>query len=304
MDFRRFHLRRRPFPATPDTSLYFPSRSAEAALSVLQYALDQNEGLALVEGEPGIGKTILSLRFLERQSTQQASVWIPSAKFSRPLELYQSIAFDFSMAFQGLGESEVRLTVVDRLLAEFRSGQPTILILDEAQHLSAEILEELRLLGNLESRSRKAVFIVLIALPSLQQRLNISELQPFRQRLAIRARLEPLDPEEARQYLAHQIQQAGGELNKLMTEEAVALLIEANQGIPRLINQSAALAMTLTAQAGQSQVDAEAVLEAVAQLGRSIASAADTIPLVKQDLPSEKPNRSAAKHKGQKRRPA
>ena len=304
MDYRKFHLCRRPFPATPDTSLYFPCRSAELALTQLQHALNNHEGLALLDGEPGIGKTIVGLRFLERLPAELPRILIPAAKFSRPLELFQAMAFDCGAPYQGLSESELRLSIVDRLLAGLSSGQPTILVLDEAQHLSAEILEELRLLSNLESRSRKAILIVLLALPSLRQRLANPELQSFAQRLVVRARLERLDSEEARQFLAHQIQRSGGQFTRFFTEDAIGLLIEASQGIPRLLNQSAGLAMTFAAQAGEPQVDAEAVLEAVATLGLVVSGPVEeSLPPTPSHRP-QKPTRTAAKTKGQKRRTA
>lgn len=263
MDFTTFGLTRRPFRPTPDTTAYFPAASHEAAVAALHDAFESAEGIALLDGAPGVGKTLVAMRFLESVPPEVPRVIVPGIRFARPSDLYQSILFDLGAPFHGLSEQELRLAVADRLLASLAAGHPTVIVLDEAQHLGSDLLEEVRLLGNLETRSAKAAFVMLVATPFLRDRLPVA----FAQRVAARPRVEALSTEESTQYLAHQIEASGGDSSELVTDEAMALLASRCNGVPRVLNQAANLALTLTATAGESAIDCEATLEALSRLG-------------------------------------
>jgi type II secretory pathway predicted ATPase ExeA len=198
-------------------------------------------------------------------------VVVPSARAARPAELFQAILFDLTRPYEGLSEQELRLAVTGLLLEAATTGPyPTVLVLDEAHHIADEVIEELRLLGNLETRSGLALFAVLVAGPALRERLALPSLEPFAQRLAARASIEPLSIEESAEYIRHQISSAGGEPGKLITAEAVALLADGGRGIPRLINRAATLAFELAATGEANEVDAEAVLEALDRTGLAV----------------------------------
>jgi type II secretory pathway predicted ATPase ExeA len=267
MDFAHFGLTRRPFRPTPDTDSYFPAAAHEAALVALRTAFTAHAGLALLDGDPGTGKTLVALRFLEGLDAAVPRVFIPAPRFSRPADLYQAILFDLGAEYRGLTEQELRLAVTEKLLGGLIEGRPTVVVLDEAQHLSTELLEEVRLLGNLESRTAKAAFVVLVALPHLRERLAMPELAAFAQRVSARCRVGPLSREESIEYLGQQINFAGGRPDALLTGESRELLADRCRGIPRLLNQTASLAFALAATAGAEEVDAEATIEALAQLG-------------------------------------
>jgi type II secretory pathway predicted ATPase ExeA len=140
-------------------------------------------------------------------------------------------------------------------------------VVDEVQHLTTDMLEELRLLGNLEASDGKALQVVLAGQPGVNDTLKLPELASLSQRLAVRVLLEPMNVQEAADYLLHQVRQAGGQPHELWSEEALEMLARGTGGVPRLLNQAAHQALTLACAAGASLVDAEAVLEAMNLLG-------------------------------------
>ncbi|OWK46923.1 ExeA family protein [Fimbriiglobus ruber] len=286
MDYTFFGLSRRPFRPTPDTNTYFPTAAHETALANLRHAYDARDGLALVDGESGAGKTLVALRFLETLDDRTPRVFIPAPRFARPADLFQALLFDFGVAYQGLSEQELRLAVTGQLLDQLTAGTPTVVVIDEAQHLTADILEEIRLLGNLESRTAKAVFFVLVSQPSLRERLSKPEAAAFAQRIVVRYRVEPLTREESAQFVCQQLRIAGGRPNDLVSDEALTLLAANCKGLPRLLNQTAYLAFTLAESVGDRAVDIEAVLEALTQLGLSIDTSADELTLFPHGTPA------------------
>lgn len=300
MDVQTFPPSRRPFLPTPDTSLYFPSANSEAAIAHLKAGYDDQAGLALIDGEPGVGKTLTVLRFLETLPDETPRVMLPMGRFASARELYQAILFDLGAAYHGLGEQELRLAVAEQWLAALADGRSSVLVIDEAHHLSGDLLEEIRLLGNLESRTAKAAFVVLVAQPSLRSRLSHPEFAGVSQRIAVRGRIEPLPPHEAAAYLAHRLRASGKNPDQILTDEASELLATGCRGVPRLLNQAANLAFTLASQAGESTVDVEAALESLATLGIAVEEPETELPTPKP-LPTRSP---AAKRKPGKRRSA
>lgn len=297
MDLSRFGLTRRPFRPAPDCESYFPAPSHEAAVTALNDAFADRDGLALIDGEPGVGKTLCVYRFLAGLPDGAPTAFIPNPRFARPADLFQAILFDLGVAYLGLSEQELRLAVADRLIRGLsESDAPAVIAIDEAQHLSAEILEEVRLLGNIEGRSAKAAFVVLCGLPDLRGRLGDARTASLSQRIAVRARIEPLTEEESANYLRHQIEACGGDPAELLGGEALSLLAAHCRGVPRLLNQAAAAAFGLTASADEGTVDAEPVLEALDRLGLAAdepaPEPADVRPMV------------GGKPKGRKRRSA
>lgn len=276
MDATRFGLRRRPFPATPDPACYYPADGHEQALARLLHGLEDGESLVLLTGGPGVGKTLLCLCLLERLGDGAATAFLTNSHFPNRAALLQAVLYDLSLPHEGRGEQEMRLALTDHLLKHFAAEQkPLVLIVDEAQHLDADLLEELRLLGNLEAPGGRALQVVLSAQPSLLETLARPELAGLRQRLAVRAELAPLALEEAADYLLHHLRSAGGRPERVIADEAVGLLARGAGGVPRLLNQAAHRALSLACQAEADAVDAEAVLEALAWLGLEAELTAD-----------------------------
>jgi type II secretory pathway predicted ATPase ExeA len=261
-----FGLRQRPFPATPDPARYYPSTSHERAIARLLAGLADGEGVLALTGAPGTGKTLLCHCLLERLGSRISIAFVTNSHVGNRAGLLQAILFDLSLPYEGRSEQEMRLTLTDHLLRGYEQGRCTILILDEAQHLTPDLLEELRLLGNLEARSGKALQVVLVGQPALLATLRRPELTALWQRLAIRVEVEPLALQEAADYLLHHVRIVGGRPERLFADEALELLSRQTRGVPRLLNQAAHQALNLAASAGSAQVDAEAALEALALL--------------------------------------
>jgi type II secretory pathway predicted ATPase ExeA len=262
-----FGLRRRPFRATPDAGCYYPATGHERALDRLLRALADGEGLVLLTGEPGTGKTLLCHALLERLGPDVTSAFLTHGHFGGRAGLLQALLYDLSLPHEGRGEPEMRLALTDFLLENYAAGKKAVLIVDEAHHLGPDLLEELRLLGNLEGPHGKALQVVLAAQPCLIDTLRRPDLSCLSQRLAVRAVLEPMSPPEAADCVLHQLRLAGGRPDEIIVAEALELLARGSRGVPRLLNQAAHQALALACAAGASTVDAEAALEALALLG-------------------------------------
>lgn len=269
-DWSHFGMERSPFRPAVDTSAYFPAPSHESALAALAAAFARREPAVLIDGVPGVGKSLVARKWLDDLLPEVPRVLLPNSHAERPGELLQAILFDLGQPYQGLSEQELRLAVTGQLLDSATSDFPTVLVIDEAQHLSHSALEELRLLGNLETRRGSAVFAVLVAQPVLRGWLSTSGYALVASRVGVRCALEPFTVEESTTYLRHQVQAAGGDPATVFDDSAVSLLARACAGLPRSLNRAAGLALELAADAEAEQVDVEAVGEALSRLGVSL----------------------------------
>jgi MSHA biogenesis protein MshM len=262
-----FGLRDRPFRPTPDAGSYYPATGHELALDRLRQALAEDQGMALLTGAPGTGKTLLCHVLLERLGDVFSAALLTNSHVGNSAGMLQAVLHDLSLPYEGRAEQELRLALTDHLLQSYGTGRPTLLIFDEAQNLPPDALEELRLLGNLEGREGKAIQVILAAQPLFLETLDQPAAAGLRQRLAVRTQLCALSQDEAADYLLHQIRTAGGRPEKVFADEALALLARATEGVPRLLNQAAHQALSLAYRAEMDQVDAEAALEALTLCG-------------------------------------
>ena len=267
MDWSHFGMDRPPFRPAVEPASYYAAQAHEAALAALAAAFARREPAVLIDGPPGVGKSIVSRKWLDDLLPDVPRAFLPNARAERPADLLQAILFDLGKPYQGLTEQELRLALTGHLLDAAASGFPTVLVIDEAQHLGLAALEELRLLGNLESRTGPVTFAVLVAQPTLREALRRPGYVLFADRVAVRCAVEPLLPDESSAYLLHRVRAAGGDPAKVFDEGAVSLLTSACAGVPRVLNRAAGLAFELGADAGAEVIDVEAVLEALSQLG-------------------------------------
>jgi type II secretory pathway predicted ATPase ExeA len=267
MDEPYFGLKCWPFPTSPDVGSYYPSTSHENALARLQAGIKQGEGIVLLVGEPGFGKTLLGQALAERLEEDRQVAFLTNSHVGTRAGLLQAILFELSLPYQGMSEQEMRLALTEHLLRAFADGRRTLLIVDEAHLLAPDLLEELRLLGNLDARHGKAMQIVLIAQPAILTLLREPELASLRQRLVVRSVLNPLEEVESADYVCHQVRRASGKESALFSGESLELIARATQGVPRLINQLAHQALLLAAQTETEQVDVEIVIEVLNSLG-------------------------------------
>jgi type II secretory pathway predicted ATPase ExeA len=263
----RFGFRQRPFPATPDSACFYPATAHERALARLRQAVDEQQGLALLTADTGLGKTLVGQCLVERLGAAIVSAFLTNSHFQDRTALFQAILYDLSLPFEGGTEQELRLRFTDVLLQNCKAGRRTVLVVDEAHHLTPDLLEELRLLGNLEAGAMKALQVILVGHTSLLETLARPELAALNQRLEVRTALSPLGVEEAADYLLHHLRRAGGRPEAIISDEALEVLARNTRGVPRVLNQAARQALVLADAAEASYVDVEAVLEALSALG-------------------------------------
>lgn len=267
MYLQRFGLARRPFPATPDASLYYPATSHEHALAQLQQAVAEDEALMLLTGPPGVGKTLLGHALVERLGENVISAVVVNTHLHARHDLLQALLFDLGLPYEDGSEQLLRLRLTDQALKNAAAGQRTLFIVDEAQHLRPEILEEIRLLANLEAGQGRAVQALLLAQPTITTTLRHADLAVLQQRLAVHPCVEPMSVDEAADFLVHQVRAAGGRPEKIFEDAALETLARGAGGVPRLLNQAAHQALLLADTAELEMIDAEAALEALSMLG-------------------------------------
>lgn len=233
-----YKLRRNPFEITPDPSFLFPTARHKEALAALYYGVRRHKGFVVLTGEVGTGKTLLVRWLLQLlKGTNVAYAYIFNSRLSS-LEFLQFIAGDLGLETTAKTKSDLLLEFGRYLIARHQQGLTTVLVVDEAHDLSAEVLEEIRLLTNLETAQGKLLQILLIGQPELDDKLDLVELRQLKQRIALRARLEPLDREETGGYVERRLEMAGATLTTttLFPIETVAEIYRYSRGIPRLIN--------------------------------------------------------------------
>lgn len=261
-----FDLKRRPFATTPDTTGYYPAPGHEETLALLKYCVREGDGIGVLVGAPGTGKTFLCHLLLDTLSPNQSPVFITNTHMSSVHSMLQAIAYDLTLPFEGMGEQELRLRLTDFLMERFANGGKTLFFVDEAQHLSIEQLEELRMLTNLEGRDDKAVQVLIAGQNKLLQTLDSPDMEAFRQRIAVVARLSAFDAEQTVEYIRAQINRAGGLADSVFTANAMSEICEHSQGIPRRINQLCHRALLLAYANESGTVDTPFVEAAAAQL--------------------------------------
>ena len=234
-----FKLARKPFNPTPDPVCFVPTKRHNEALAALYHGVRQHKGFVVLTGEVGTGKTLLlrCLLGLLKESKDVAYAYLFNGRLS-PTEFLQYILSDFGLPANGKSKYELLLDLGRFLTSRGSMGMTTILIVDEAHHLSADILEEVRLLSNLETTDDKLLQIVLVGQPELDQKLDSVELRQLKQRIAVRTHLGALDAEETKRYIEQRLQIAGEEptSSPLFSEAAVSAVYRYSRGLPRLIN--------------------------------------------------------------------
>jgi general secretion pathway protein A len=262
-----FHLTRNPFELTPDPSFLFATKRHNEALAALYYGVRRHKGFVVVTGEVGTGKTLVlrCLLRLLKQSTDVGYAYLFNSLLS-PTEFLQYILADFGLPASGKNKSELLIDLSRFLISRGSKKLTTVLIVDEAHHLSAEILEEVRLLTNLETTDDKLLQIVLVGQPELDEKLDSIGLRQLKQRIALRARLDPLDEGETKGYIERRLQVAGinSQQNILFPAPTVTAIHRHSRGFPRLINTICENAL-ITAYARQMRSVTPEMIESVAK---------------------------------------
>jgi len=233
---RFFGLRESPFNVNPDPRYLFMTRQIQEALAGLTYGIQNRKGFILLTGEVGTGKTTLLNRLLGWLRGQRvATAYI----FNSRLEvnhLFDFIMADFEIPYESREKSHVLLRLNQWLLERYRAGETAVLIIDEAQNLSSDVLEEIRLLTNLETATEKLLQIVLTGQPELEEKLKQPQLRQVRQRITISCRTAPLSLEETFGYISERLRIAGANGEPIFSKEAIEAVHLYSRGIPRVVN--------------------------------------------------------------------
>jgi type II secretory pathway predicted ATPase ExeA len=280
---RYFGLECNPFGMTPDPRFHFQSAAHREALAALQYAVSEQRGFMTLVGEVGTGKTTLINTLLDRLDRSMVTIHVTHTTVDRE-ELLRIILHQLytlhgvQPGTSGLGRRDgdvaARLAELSRveLINEFNTfvksqfmahRPPPLLIIDEAQNLSVEVLEEVRLLTNLEGPQNKLLQVLMAGQPELEAHLLKPELRQLRQRIAVNALLEPLTFEDALDYVLHRLKTAGHENGNVFKRTAVEAVWYAAEGYPRTINILCDQAMVTAFALGQKSIDASMAQEVI-----------------------------------------
>jgi general secretion pathway protein A len=236
--YKQFYgLRRNPFDITPDPAFFFPTPRYNEALANLSYGVRWRKGFIVLTGEVGTGKTLLLSCLLDLlKRVQIASAYIVNTRLS-DAEFLRHVVTDLQVPTRARDKSELLLDLNKYLIERCRRGSTTVLLVDEAHLLSWEVLEEIRLLGNLETTQEKLLQIVLVGQPELDRNLDSPQLRQLKQRVALRCELEPLRKQEVRPYIERRLSIAGAKPENIRFLDAtMALIYDYSVGIPRVIN--------------------------------------------------------------------
>lgn len=256
-----FGLRERPFELTPNPKFLFLTPKHREAFSNLHYGVNAIKSLTVLVGEAGTGKTTLLRAVLESEQPRPIHwVYLNNPLLSRE-DFVRTLASRFELGKRAAHSKSSFLEALERSLRERHArGETSVLVVDEAQSLSYDLLEEVRLLANIETSNEKLLVVILAGQPEFAARLNESDLRQLKQRIALRCEIRPFDMAETAAYVVSRLKTAGGG-SQLFTREAVMAIHEHSGGIPRTINVICDNALLGAFALGRHKVDRELVLE-------------------------------------------
>ena len=254
-----------PFKITPDASYFFFSKTHQEVLSSLKYLVESEEGFAVIVGEPGTGKTLTLRKFIDDLPDEVEFAYVLFPNLS-PEDLFAVILEDFGIQSQGETKNKLFAKLRDFLIEKRQEGKKVLVIVDEAQNLPVETLEELRILSNLETEDMKLLQIILAGQPELEEKLTSPKLRQLRQRITVFVKLSNLSEEETKDYINFRISKAGGG-NVRIHPKAYKLVYKYSNGIPRIINTIMERALMAAYVDASYEIKPEHIERAVESLG-------------------------------------
>jgi general secretion pathway protein A len=278
-----YGLSEKPFSLTPDPGYLFLSASHREALAHVLYGIDQGEGFIAVTGEVGTGKTTLCRTLLRRlgPDTEVAFIFNPPASGD---ELLNAVNAELGLITDGRTRRDLTEQLNEFLLEMKRSGRRVLLIVDEAQNLSRDTLEQVRLLSNLETSTEKLIQILLFGQPELDDMLDSRELRQLTQRISVRWGLGPMSTPETREYVRHRLRIARGGECDLFTNRALREVHRRTHGIPRLVNLLCDRSLLAGFAAGAPRVGPDLVGRAAREILGAHRRARPTAALVRRGI--------------------
>jgi general secretion pathway protein A len=268
-----YGLREKPFGPTPNPRFLYLTSGHREALAQLLYGVSERMGFLMLTGEVGTGKTTLLRTLLERLQTNTAVAFVFNSTL--PFDgILQYMLEDLGVTKFGDSRAERLFALNHFLIERQRSGQNTVLILDEAQNLDVPTLEQIRLLSNFETASGKLLQILLVGQPELRAKLAQPELRQLRQRIGLRCAIKPLEPTEVRHYVQSRLRIAGLSDQTLFTDAALARIARYSRGVPRVVNMVADHCLLIGYADRKHRINRDIVDQAIAYLDEKQTEAA------------------------------
>ena len=259
-----FGLSRRPFPSLPQPAFYYPAGAAEYARQTLLRCVERGEGVAVVVGPTGCGKSLLGQLLADHFRDAMHVVQLASGRLDSRRALLQAILYGLGRPFRGMDEGELRLALIE-YLSQATPPKPMLLLVDEAEALPMRLLDELRMTTNLSAGGEPCSRLVLLGGSALEERLTSPKLESFSQRIVARCYLESMNRTETKECIQVQLSAASAS-DVLFADDACDAVFQATDGVPRLINQLCDHALILAFADGQSNISRSGVEEAWADL--------------------------------------
>lgn len=259
-----FGFREEPFGLTPNPKFLYLSKKHEEAIAHLNFGISENKGFIMLTGEVGSGKTTLIRYLLNTLGSDTHTSLIINPKVD-PLELLKLINYDFGVTAAGSTEKDHLEALNNFLLDVFSKNEKAVLIIDEAQELSLESLEFIRLLSNFETNTKKLLQVILVGQPELKRIVASEPLKQLDQRIAVRYHLEPLSRDDTTIYINHRLRIAGGGMI-IFPPNGITLIYKHSRGIPRLLNLACDRTLLFSYSEGKINIDAGMVRKAVRDL--------------------------------------
>jgi general secretion pathway protein A len=274
-----FNLTDNPFELTPNPTCFVPTTLHSEALTALYYGIRRHKGFVVLTGEVGTGKTLLlrCLLRLLKESKDVAYAYLFNGRLS-PTEFLQYIVSDFGLPISGKNKSDLLFDLAQFLISRGSKKMTTVLIVDEAHHLSADILEEVRLLSNLETDDDKLLQVVLVGQPELDEKLDSVGLRQLKQRIAVRTHLGSLDADETKRYIEQRLRIAGSDSRSdpLFPTQTIGAVYRHSKGLPRLINTICDNALMTAYARGLPSVTPEVVADVAKEFRLDMATSPET----------------------------
>jgi len=257
-----YQLKEKPFSLLADPAFLYLSKKHELALNYLEYGLSEQAGFIVITGEVGSGKTTLIKYMLTKLDTTPTKTAMIFNTNITPRELLELVLREWDITSEGKEKADCYSALYSFLLHEYTRRNQVVLIIDEAQNLPLETLEEIRMLSNLNDEKHPLLHIILLGQPNLRDRLNQKTLEQLRQRVAVHYHLDPLDYEDTLRYIKHRLQKAGGQNPELFMPDALDSIYQHSQGIPRVINVICDTALVYGFAEGAEQIT-KSIIESV-----------------------------------------
>jgi len=268
MYLEHFGLREEPFRMTPDPAFFFPSKQHRAAIAGLIYMVEFRKGFGILTGGIGTGKTMICRILLARLGAETRTGLVVHPPRKRR-ELLQAIIDEFEIPTDAVKGSYALIEKIQLYLIEqLRLGQNVVLIIDEAQRLDTDVLEEIRMLSNLETEKEKILQIILVGQEELREKMATDELRQLRQRVVVNCALGPFSFNDTCDYVQHRVDVAGLPGVELFDLEAIQMIHEFSQGVPRIINAACDRCLLAEYAKRSGRVSAETAQAVLAEFAR------------------------------------